>query len=164
MRKRKIDSDVLAFALRKLRSHLRITADDLDEELVDKLLAAVDSAEHRIGRVIFQSSFRDTIPFSSVVCLDRPLISVDGLEVNGETISAELYKVNLFEGTVTFSEGVTGESVKVEYTAGMEQVPADIMNAILLIASSLFSNPMDSVETLPKASTKLLRPYRNYDR
>ena len=45
----------------------------------------------------------------------------------------------------------------------MGQIPADIVSAILLIASSLFSNPMDSVETLPKASSKLLRPYRNYE-
>ena len=64
---------------------------------------------------------------------------------------------------VRFDPSVTGDEAEIVWTAGMEQVPDDLMNAILLIASSLFSNPLDSVETLPKASAALLRPYRNYE-
>lgn len=149
--------------LKRLKSHLRITANDLDEELVAKLTASIDSAEHFIGKIILKSDFIETIPFSSKVTLSRPLISVDGLEVDDTAVAAENYEVNVFNSTVAFSDGIDGEVVKVEYQAGMEQVPSDIVNAILLMASSLFANPMDSVETLPKASSMLLRPYRTYE-
>ena len=56
-----------------------------------------------------------------------------------------------------------GHEVEITYTAGMKEVPYDIQAAILLHASALFNNPVDSVETLPKASTNLLRPYRLWE-
>jgi hypothetical protein len=154
------DPDALSFLMGALRSHLRITADDLDAELMAKLKAAVENAERFIGRVILKSTLIETFPFSRIVHLSRPLLSVDGLEVDGTTVQGS--ETDVFAGTVTLPEGVEGQAVKVTYTAGMEQIPADVVNAILLIASSLFSNPMDSVETLPKASTRLLRPHRGY--
>ena len=163
MRKREIDSRQLAFMLNRLKGHLRITSNDLDDELMAKLCAAIDSAEHQIGRVIPLSSITDTKPFSSIVALSRPLVSVDGIKVDDTTLSDDHYAVDVFAGTVSFDESVEGSAVKVTYAAGKEQIPADIVNAILLIASSLFATPMDSVETLPKASSRLLRPYRNYE-
>lgn len=149
--------------LKRLKSHLRITANDLDEELMAKLTASIDSAEHFIGKIILKSDFIDTIPFSSIVALSRPLISVDGIKVDDTTVAVENYEVDRFSATVAFSDQFDGKVVNVEYSAGMEQVPSDIVNAILLMASSLFANPMDSVETLPKASSMLLRPYRTYE-
>ena len=144
----------------KLKGHLRITADDLDGDLLVKLLAAVNSAEHFIGRIIVESSIEDTLPFSSKVSLSRPLISVDGVKVDG--VETPDFTADIFSGSLVFPDGMTGYSVEVAYTAGMRQVPPDIVNAILLISSSLFANPMDSVETLPKASQALLRPHRTY--
>lgn len=149
--------------LRRLKSHLRITANDLNEELMAKLTASIDSAEHFIGKIILKSDFIDTIPFSSKVALSRPLISVDGLKVDDTAVLDDAYEVDMFTATITFSDQIDGKAVNVEYAAGMEQVPSDIVNAILLMASSLFANPMDSVETLPKASSMLLRPYRTYE-
>lgn len=163
MRIRTHDAVSLAFMLKRLKSHLRITANDLDEELMAKLTASIDSAEHFIGKIILKSDFIDTIPFSSIVTLSRPLISVDGIEVDDTAVADVNFEVDLFAATVTFSEQIDGKVAKVEYEAGMEQVPSDIVNAILLMASSLFANPMDSVETLPKASSMLLRPYRTYE-
>lgn len=163
MRTRHPDSTKLAFFLEKMKSHLRITANDLDNELMAKLTAAIDSAEHFIGRVILKSDFEETIPLSSKVTLCRPLLSVDGIKVDDTEISADDYDVDVFSGTITFLGDVEGKALKVKYTAGLSQVPSDITNAILLMASSLFANPMDSVETLPKASSNLLRPYRNYE-
>jgi hypothetical protein len=49
------------------------------------------------------------------------------------------------------------------YRAGRTEVEYDIRAAILLHAAALFNNPVDSVETLPKASFNLLRPYRNWE-
>lgn len=161
MRTRELDASALARLMAKLKSHLRITSNDLDDELMAKLTAAIDSAEHFIGRIILESSIKDTLPFSSKVALSRPLISVDGVEVDGVETSS--FTTDIFTGTLGFSEDMTGYAVEVSYNAGMTQIPPDIVNAILLMASSLFSNPMDSVETLPKASQLLLRPHRTYD-
>lgn len=158
---REHDATALSFFLGRLKSHLRITSDDLDGELMAKLTAAIDSAEHYIGRVILLSNFVDVLPFSSKVALSRPLISVDGVKVD-DTETSDFTK-DIFTGTLFFPEDMTGYAVEVSYTAGMRQVPSDIVNAILLMASSLFANPMDSVETLPKASQLLLRPHRTYD-
>ncbi len=126
-----------------------------------KLKAAIDSAEHYIGRIILESSINDTLPFSSKVALSRPLISVDGVEVDDAETSD--FTTDIFTGTLLFPEDMSGHAVEVSYTAGMGQIPSDIVSAILLMASSLFANPMDSVETLPKASQMLLRPHRTYD-
>lgn len=52
--------------------------------------------------------------------------------------------------------------MEVTYTAGMASVDPDIKAAILLHAAALFNNPVDSVEVLPKASTRLLDPYRTW--
>ncbi|NLZ20297.1 MAG: hypothetical protein GXY24_08600, partial [Bacteroidales bacterium] len=41
-------------------------------------------------------------------------------------------------------------------------VDEDIKAAVLLHAAALFNNPVDSVETLPKASSRLLDPYRTW--
>lgn len=163
MRRREIDSTQLAFCLGRLKSHLRITSNDLDGELVNKLVAAINSAEHQIGRVIPLSTITETLPFSPVVALSRPLIAVDGIKVDDTTMVLDECEVDVFSGMVTLPEDTEGKAVEVTYQAGMQQIPADLVAAILLIASSLFSNPMDSVETLPKASTRLLRPYRNYE-
>jgi hypothetical protein len=53
-------------------------------------------------------------------------------------------------------------TMKVSYVAGMAQVPFDIKVAILLTASKLFNNPVDTVEALPSVSQNLLRPHRCY--
>jgi hypothetical protein len=157
---REIDPAVLDRLLGRLKAHLRVTASDLDGELRGKLRAAIGVAEHRIGRVIPLTEVTDTLPFSQTLTLSRPLVSVDGVKVDG--VAVEGWEADTFTGTVTLPEGTGGASVTVTYTAGMPQIPDDIVSAILLVASSLFSNPMDSVETLPKASARLLRPYRNY--
>ena len=162
MRIREREQMALAFLLGRLKSHLRVTADDLDGELMAKLTAAADSAEHFIGKVILKSDFTDTFPFSPSIALCRPLISVGGVKVDGVDLPAGGYDVDLFAGVVTIPGDVTGRAVTVDYSAGMETVPSDIANAILLMASSMFANPMDSVETLPKASSALLRPHRDF--
>ena len=148
--------------LNRLKSHLRITANDLDDELMAKLCAAVDFAEHHIGRIILKSTITDTIPFSSIVALSRPLISVDGVKVDGTSVSMESCEVDVFAGTVTLPQAVQGTVVEVIYQSGIVQVPADMVEAILLVASYQFTNPMDSVDERQRASMRLLRPYRNY--
>jgi len=54
------------------------------------------------------------------------------------------------------------DAIKIQFTSGYAtgKVPSGIINAICLIASALYQNPIDSVENLPKSSTNILRNYR----
>lgn len=160
--RRVFDEDILWEGLERLKSHLRLTSCDMDDELRQKLRAAVHSAEHQIGRVIFRSLFVDIFPFSPEIRLDSPLIAVESVAVDGVSLSKG-WTAQRSTSSIRFDQSVEGSEAEISWTSGMEQIPDDLMNAILLIASSLFNNPLDSVETLPKASTALLRPYRNYE-
>jgi hypothetical protein len=160
--KRTYDESVVADCLKRLKGHLRLTADDLDVELRAKLLAAVRSAENQIGTVIVRSSFTGSFDFSSSIYLGAPLIEVKSVEVDGVSLSKG-FAVNKRAGTIVFDGTVSGVEVEVTYEAGLDQIPDDMMVAVLMIAASFFSNPMDSVQSLPNASANLLRPYRHYE-
>ncbi len=160
--RRDFDDYALWDGLERLKSHLRLTSSDLDGELKQKLCAAARSAEHQIGRVVFKSRFTDIFPFSPEIRLDSPILAVESVAVDGVPLS-EGWAAVRSASSLRFDTSVTGYEVEVVWTSGMEQIPDDLMNAVLLIAASLFNNPLDSVETLPKASAALLRPYRNYE-
>lgn len=86
---------------------------------------------------------------------------VVSVKVDGVTVDGSLY--NLDGNAVVFDESMEGEQAVIVYEAGWEDVPYDVRAAILMHAAALFNNPVDSVEGLPKASTNLLRPYRNWE-
>lgn len=147
-------------SLEDLKRHLRITSDDLDATLEMYLRAAIESAEHHIGRTIaaseycysgwFVRSFELAIPFKKIV----------KVEVDGKELTEQDYRID--KRTLLLSPNITGEELLVTYQAGMTTVPFDIKAAILLSASKLFNNPVDSVESLPSVAKNLLRPYRTY--
>ena len=142
--------------LQEFKRHIRMTSDDLDAELYQKMLAAVQHAEHHIGKAILRSEFTETVPFSTTLVLKAPDTQMVGLEVDG-VVSTD-YELN---GKVLTVNG-TGSQMKVTYEAGYECLPWDMKAAILMHAASLFNNPTDSVEVLTKASQNLLRPYRSW--
>ena len=142
--------------LQEFKRHIRMTSDDLDAELYQKMLAAVQHAEHHIGKVILRSEFTETVPFSTTLVLKAPDTQMVGLEVDG-VVSTD-YVLN---GKVLTVNG-TGNQMKVTYEAGYESIPWDMKAAILMDAASLFNNPTDHVEILTKASQNLLRPYRSW--
>ena len=144
--------------LNEFKSHIRMTSNDLDAELYAKLMAAVRHAEHHIGKVILRSEFVTTVPFASSVTLKVPDIVVLGLEVDGAAVTGWS-----LDGRVLYVPStVAGTTMTVTYEAGYGCIPYDMRAAILMHAASLFNNPTDSVETLPKASQNLLRPYRSW--
>lgn len=144
--------------LQEFKAHIRVTSDDLDTTLQSCLMAAINSAEHHIGRYIAPSTVTRTVPFSTTVRLRGPVVSVTSVSVDGTALEAGQYSV-LFDVLTVDAEG---EALTVVYETGFTAVPYDIRAAILLHATSLFNNPSDSVETLPRASRLLLRPYRTY--
>lgn len=147
-------------SLDDFKRHLRITSNDLDAELHMKLMAAFNAAENMIGQVIALSRYTVSGPFLRTFPLpSRPLVEVETVSVDGVTVAD--FTVN--GSILVFPEGTEGSEVEVTYVAGMKDVPFDIQAAIMLHAAALFNNPVDSVETLPKASTNLLRPYRLWE-
>lgn len=142
--------------LEDFKNHLRLTSDDLDGALQICLLAAVNAAEHHIGKVIALSDFSYAGPLVQLPCR-TPLIEVAEVKVDGAEVGYEVK-----DGVLTLSEDVTGSVMTVRYTSGMNQVPFDIKAAIMLMAAKLFNNPVDTVETLPSAAKNLLRPHRSY--
>ncbi len=149
-------NEAKAALLAGFKSHIRMTGSDLDSELEQKLMAAVNHAEHHIGKVILVSTFDTTVPFANSVTLKAPNTTITSLKVDGTTTSD--YSLR---GRVLTING-TGEEVNVVYSAGYSVIPDDMKAAIYMHAASLFNNPSDSVETLTKASQNLLRPYRSW--
>ena len=145
----------------KLKSNLRITSDDFDYELRNKLDAAIASAENFIGKVIVMSVIEADFEFSERLPLLKPFISLGSVSLDGDVLT-EGTDYTLTRGVLTFGDGVEGETVGVVLEAGWARIPDDVQAAIILHASALFNNPVDSVETLPKASDNLLRPYRSW--
>lgn len=144
--------------LDEFKTHIRMTSYDLDDDLRLKLLAAIRSAEHYIGMVIAQSVFTYTGDYAKTLTLEAPVSGVTRVKVDGVVLSDAEWSLSGNVLTV-LTEGTTME---VTYTAGMASVDPDIKAAILLHAAALFNNPVDSVEMLPKASTRLLDPYRTW--
>lgn len=143
--------------LADFKAHLRITANDLDADLRQKMMAAVLSAEKHIGMVILKSRFVTTTVLHTLQ-LHSPVTEVEGVEVDGVETQAYTLRGNVLK----LDEGVTGDEVKVTYIAGRDYIPYDIKAAVMMQAATLFNNPADRVETLVTASQNLLRPYRRW--
>ena len=82
------------------------------------------------------------------------------MEVDGEPL--EDWTWSLRDGLI-LPEGTEGNWVDITYAAGMSAVPNDIKQAIILRASALFNNPVDTVEVMTNASYNLLRRYRRWE-
>jgi mannose/fructose/N-acetylgalactosamine-specific phosphotransferase system component IIB len=149
--------------LAEFKAHIRLTMTsvEMDASLELQLKAAIRSAEHYIGQIIARSSFVLNSTFAKAVTLQSPVVSVEEVTVAGVTIADNKYKLkdNVLLLDVEASDT---DALEVKYTAGMDGVDEDIKAAILLHAAALFANPVDSVETLPKASSRLLDPYRSW--
>lgn len=154
-----IDANVQP-SLEDLKRHLRITSGDLDETLEPYLLAAINSAEHHIGKIIARSEFTYSGFFIRSLDLRGPGIEVKSVEVDGKTLDTEGYELD--GRTLLISPNVIGKEMEVVYESGMQQVDFDIKAAILLTAAKLFNNPADTVEAMPSVAKNLLRPHRSF--
>lgn len=144
--------------LSKFKNHIRMTSSEMDEDLKLKLMAAVRSAEHYIGKIIARSTFTMQETFAKTFTLESDVASVTSVKVDGRVLSDDEWKLS---GNVISISG-SGDTVEVEYVSGPDKIEYDVQAAILLHAAALFNNPVDSVEVLPKASTRLLDPYRTW--
>ena len=162
MFERKIIYPAVSPNLDGFRAHMRLTNGNFDETLALNLAAAISSAEHFIGRMISLSNITQISSFATEIeleagdCTQLVSVKIDGVEVEASDYT--------FNGTsVKFHDGKTGDVVSLSYQAGMKNPAPDIIAAVYLHAGYMFNNPVDTVETLPKASTNLLRPYRRWE-
>lgn len=147
-------------SLEDLKRHLRITSGDLDETLQPYLLAAINSAEHHIGKIIARSEFTYSGYFIRSLDLRGPGIVVKSVEVDGELLDNDGYELD--GRTLLISPFALGKEMRVVYESGMQSVDFDIKAAILLTAAKLFNNPADTVEAMPSVAKNLLRPHRSF--
>lgn len=147
-------------SLEDIKRHLRVTSDDLNENLEMYLRAAIESAEHHIGKIIAASIFTYEGWFVRSFDMLTPFRKVISVEVDGDVLSETDYKVD--KRTIVISPDIKGDKIKVVYEAGLQTVPFDMKAAILLTAAKFFNNPVDSVESLPSVARNLLRPYRSW--
>lgn len=149
----------LSPSLVSFKAHLQLTSDAMDTQLMGYLKAAIMKAQRYIGKIITPSDVAFSGPFSSSVALGQAL-SVTSVSVDGAAISSSSY--SLQDGVLTIDGTVTGERMTVNYAAGMDNVPDDIRQAVLLIAAHFFLNRDDQVHTLPTSSSCLLDSYRTW--
>lgn len=147
-------------SLEDLKRHLRITSGDLDETLKPYLMAAINAAEHHIGKIIARSEFIYEGQFIRTLNLRGPGIEVKSVTVDGSSLESGAYGLDM--RTLFVSQAVSGNHMQVKYESGMTQVDFDIKAAILLTAAKLFNNPADTIETMPSVAKNLLRPHRSF--
>ena len=159
---RVIDAAKLCPSLAEFKAHIRLVGSDMDPDLTLKLRAAIMAAEGFVGQILAPSVFTRQCALALSTPLMVPVVSVTSVTVDGEPLDPSLYRVNS-DGVLVIDKSVEGEQMVVVYSAGEGDLPDDIKAAILLHAAALFNNPVDSVETMPKASTNLLRRYRRWE-
>lgn len=157
---RNYDSAMMAALLAALKSHLRITASDLDGQLDMYLRAAISSAEQHVGFCLVRSNMVVEDDFAGQLRLPLPLVGVEEVSVDGTVLPPGDYTVT--GARLVFGENVSGNVVQVVCTAGRQHMEEDIRAAVMLRAAKLFNNPADSAETLINASDNLLAPYRRF--
>lgn len=146
---RKIDYSKMPITLERFKRHLRMSESAFDDDLQSKLKAAFANAENYIGQYLIPSTLTITGDFASVTV--SGLIEIKSVTSEGKEILYALRESEILLDADT--------DIELICTAGGCD-KEDILQAVLLIAAAMFSNPADSVEQLPKASQMLLRPYR----
>lgn len=142
-----------------LKQHLRITSSDFDSSLELLLSAAIEIAEKECGCIFLPSII--TLKAKSVIDTAGyyPAFECTSLKIDG--VEKESSDVEISGGRVSV-QADEGQAIEVVFEAGYLTFPAAVKAAVFLIAATLFNNPADKVEVLPKASTNLLKSFRRW--
>jgi len=159
-------------SLADAKLQLGMTADETqwDAFLVDKIGAARELVESRLGRTIYATKFRARWSKEQTeLTIPRPPLLIDDnhpftVTVDGETVPGSDLEINedAWPATVAVSGGRTGEVV-CEYWAGQlpgSRISRRLKSAMLLYVTHLFENrgvlAADATAVLPKAFETLL--------
>lgn len=158
------------------RDHLRV-GHDFDVGYIERLIAAaVSMIEGPTGAGIPLSKARWCLTMDHLPCrfdIDLcPVVSLDEITVEGETIDPSTYAVDL-DSTPARVVGAyhprhcTGVgAVKVEFTAGYEIVPADLRHAVLMLIGHLYEHREATSEVdlkdVPFSVNAIINRYRAF--
>ena len=146
--------------LEQAKRHLRITSNDFDADISGKLEAAITAAENYTGLMLREYEFSVTGDFTRQIKTGIMPIKEANVKVDGN----EVCDVDWEDSTVILPDTCNGSEIEIKILTGFDVFPDDITAAILLVTGRLFENPADSVENLPKASSKLLNAYKRWGR
>lgn len=152
-------SDMKSKLLSKLKENLRLSVSEFDESLRDYIDSAIEVAERETGCIFLPSEFVITAKSSIDETGYYPADEVTSLKIDGVEVDSEIAYISGGRVCVQTDEG---KKLEVTFDAGYTILPAPVQQAIILIAGASFRQPVDSVESLPKASSNLLRHYRRW--
>ena len=169
----------------ELAEHLRLSRgfdDDgtLDVELESCLRAAASAIEARTAKALFWRRFSVTIPaWTTEDCQILPLapvVSIESVTVVSRTGEARILSAGAYalfadahRPSIMGASGYlpmigTGGHAVIELTAGFGDtwagLPADLRQAVIVMAASIFGQNIDAEQGLPRAVLALIEPYR----
>jgi uncharacterized phiE125 gp8 family phage protein len=168
----------------ELKRNLRIPTTDTDTDrdalLTDLLLSATQRAQSVTGRQFARATYTlylDSYPASGGVDIDLgPVAAISSVKYYAQgastltTITSTLYQLDNSELTarLLFLDSFEPEDeklnpIEIEYTAGWStaaEIPADVKDAIILIATDRFINPGNESTKTITAAEKLLGNYK----
>ena len=173
--------------LGEAKEHLRVLSDD-EDRLIEGMVAAatghIDGPQGWLGRCLGVQTLEAFLPSFGCVSIGLPYppavavteigyVDGQGAQVVSSTSSYEL-RGNLVRPAwpniwpQAAWRGADGETVRIRYTAGYEQIPAAIRSAILLMVGDLWtfrqSATLGSAAEVPMSTTvkALLGPFQVY--
>ena len=163
------DAEVLHL-LEHFKQHLRLTSSDADADLRSKLLSALSSVGHDVGRILVGCTVTATAITSSSggqvrLTLRGPVRDVMSVSVDGEGLAeGEGYTVQ--GNRVKIIGNYRDAFIEIVYKAGYEHLAdsvPDLWEAVCLRGAGAYANPLDSVQERLRASDILIRSYRFND-
>lgn len=133
-------------SLEEVKLHLRNNPGDTseDKDIIAPLISAArEYCENYCGKSFAEQSITAYPEVSGTVTLPRgPVISVDSVTVDGETVE---YTTDVRRGTVTLNK----PGAAITYTAGYEEVPCLVRQAMLLLIGHWYANREATAQSTP---------------
>lgn len=174
-----------AWPLAELAEHLRLSRgfeDDaaLDGELETCLRAASAAIEARTAKALFRRRFSVTVSAwtteDSQVLPLAPTVAIESVTVVSRTgeprilptdayaLLPDAHRPRLIGAAGYLPRIATGGHAVIELTAGYGDtwagLPADLRQAVIVMAASVFGQDVDAEKGLPRAVLALIEPYR----
>lgn len=174
-------SDAPVVGLADTKAHLNITSTSYDAELPRYLDAATDLCESYVGRPLRRRTFSESYDggTAAIILRNTPVlravVTVDGTAYT-DFVLDDVNGVIWYDSTMTGVWPFGRRVVSVSYSAGYDDPPADVVQAVLEATRHLWTtqrgamsarNPLGGDEyatgsgwSLPRRVMELLEPYR----
>ena len=151
------------------KSHIRVTHDIEDTLIAQYLAAAVAWVENYTGKKLTRGTvtqeadaFGVYLPlFWGLNPVDLTITYTDTDDAEQTVTNAKIVRDRAYPA-LTWPAVATNSVIVLEYTAGYDDVPADLDSAVLLLVGEYFANREagDAAPSIAMAVEALCRPYR----